>query len=254
MAFLNSHASVRRFTDRPISADDERRILETAERAPTSSNLHAWSVISIRDEAKKKKLAELTGNQSHVAESALFLVWLADLYRLQRLADQREYRSNVDFTESFLIAVVDCALAAQRGLMAAQALGMGGVMVGGIRNHIEEVSSLLQLPKFVTPVMGMSLGYPATKPKIKPRLPLEGLAFQETYDSDAIDAAVAAYDDTIASLGYLEGREVEPEKYGEFDGRYSWSEHTARRMATTNPITRREHLLDYLHKQGFLRK
>ncbi len=254
LAFLNSHASVRQFTDRQISAEDEARIIETAERSPTSSNLHAWSVVSIRDDAKKKTLAELTGKQAHVAQASVFMVWLADLYRLQRLAEAREYRSNVDFAESFVIAVVDCALAACRGLMAAQAMGMGGVMVGGIRNHIEEVTTLLKLPKFVTPVMGMSLGYPAKEAKIKPRLPIAGLAFKETYDTEAIDAAVAAYDETIAQLGYLEGREVEPEKYAEFEGSYSWSEHTARRMATTNPITRREHLLDFLHQQGFLRK
>lgn len=253
IAFLNSHASVRRFTDQNISADDELTICYTAQRSPTSSNLHAYSIVSVRNQATKQKLAEVCGGQDHVAACPLFLVICADLYRLKQMATKRGYPFHGDHTEALLIATVDAALVGGRALMAAQALGMGGVMVGGIRNHPDQACELLNLPELVYPVFGLSLGYPTKAPAIKPRLPLEGLLFRETYDTEAIAPAVADYDQTIGELGYLKGRESESEKYPGFDGDYSWSEHSARRMASDNPGTVRMHMKSFLQSRGFLK-
>lgn len=252
--FLNGHGSVRQFTDKGISQEEELAIVSCAERSPTSSNLHAYSIIRVRDQHKKAKLSELTGNQKHVADCPLFLVFCADLYRLSLLASERSYPFNGEYAESFIVATVDAALAACRALEAAQALGMGGVMVGGIRTNPDEVCELLKLPDLVYPVMGMSLGFPATPAKVKPRLPLEGLSFAEEYDKSKITAAVATYDDMIDGLGYLRGREVEKDKYPGFAGRYSWSEHSARRMASTARGVQRGHLLPFLQERGLLKK
>lgn len=254
LTFLNGHASARQFTDRTINEDDERIIVTTAQRSPTSSNVQAYSIISVRDQSKKARLAELCGNQAHVERCPLFLVFCADLYRLLRLNEARGYDFYGEYTEPFIIATVDCALAAGRALQAAQALGMGGVMVGGIRNNPQEVADLLELPDLVYAVMGMSLGYPGRQPSIKPRLPRAALHFHETYDVSSIDTAVAEYDKTIDEVGYLKGREVEPERYPGFNGLYSWSEHTARRMASTKKGTLRPHLMSFLQKRGLLKK
>ncbi len=253
LEFLNSHGSVRQFTGKPITAEDEHTILATAERSPTSSNLHAYSIISVRDQSKKSKLAELSGGQQHVADSALFLVFCADMHRLGMINRERGYDFHGDTTEAFVVATVDAALAAGRALMAVQAMGMGGVMVGGIRNDPEQVSSLLKLPDEVYPMMGMSLGYPKKPARIKPRLPLRGLCFSEEYNANAIADAVSEYDQTI-DMGYLKGREVEKENYPSFEGTYSWSEHSARRMASEAPSVQRPHLLEFLRRKGFLKR
>ena len=254
LEFLNSHGSCRHFTDKQISKEMERVILSTAQRSPTSSNLHAYSIISIRDRNRKARLAHLVGGQAHVAQSSLFLIFCADLYRLSLLNKERGYRFHGEYTEMFIVATVDAALAASRALLAAQAMGMGGVMVGGIRNNPEEVASLVKLPELVAPIMGMSLGYPEKEPSIKPRLPLEGLSFQEEYDPEQMEVAVAQYDREIEELGYLKGREILPEEYPEFSGTYSWSEHSARRMADSRPNALRPHIKAFLEKRGFLRK
>jgi len=250
---LRSHASVRQFADRAVSADDEEIIAATAERSPTSSNLHAYSIVSVRDQEKKARLAVLTGNQNHVAACPLFLVFCADLHRLQSIADVKGYPCHSEYTEAFVVATVDAALAADRALIAAQALGIWGVMVGGIRNKPEEVCDLLKLPSLVYPVMGMSLGYPAAPPKTKPRLPLKGLWFKERYNESASVAATEEYDHIIDAGGHLTGREVDKQNYPDFAGTYSWSEHSARRMAGTSPNVLRPHLLDFLRNRGFLR-
>lgn len=254
LEFLNSHVSIRHFTDDPISPEQEDQIVSTAERSPTSSNLHAWSVVSVRNRETKRRLAELCGDQRHVADSALFLVFCADMSRLADLARGRQYVFHGGSAEAFVVATVDAALAGSRALMAAQAMGLGGVMVGGIRNYPADVCELLELPELVYPVFGMSLGIPVKTGRVKPRLPLEGLHFRERYNKDAIGPAIARYDKTIRGLGYLEGREVDPEKYPDFDSEYSWSEHSARRMASENPLVKRPALKGFLQKQGFIVK
>ena len=252
--FLTSHVSVRKFTDQPVDEKTEMTIVTTAQRSPTSSNLQTYSIISVRDPHKKKRLAEWAGDQAHVEQCPLFLVFCADLYRLSLLSKARNYDFHGDYTEPLLIATVDAALVAGRALDAARALGMGGVMVGGIRSNAQEVSDLLELPNLVYPVMGMSLGYPANIPRVKPRLPIEALYFRERYDDSAIPAAIKVYDQAMDAVGHLKGREVEPEKYPNFEGNYSWSEHSARRMASTKKGTLRPHLLAFLQKRGLLRK
>ena len=252
--FLSSHASVRKFTDREVSADTEYTICATAERSPTSSNLHAYSIISVRNRTTKLELARCCGNQSHVAACPLFLVFCADLHRLKNLTDRRGYTGHTDFAEMFIVATIDATLAAERALIAAQALGLGGVMVGGIRNQPEEAAQLLGLPDLVYAVMGMSLGYPAGPVQVKPRLPLEGLCFSEKYNEASIEAAVAEYDRIITELGHLEGREVEKDKYPSFSGTYNWSEHSARRLASIDPSVLRPHMLEFLRKRGFLKR
>lgn len=254
IAFLNSHVSVRSFTDQQISEEDEHTIVTTAQRSPTSSNLQTYSIIGIRNQQTKEKLSVLCDNQAHVAASSLFLVFCADLYRVKKVTEERGYPPLAEYADKFVVATIDTALVAGRALEAAQALGLGGVMVGGIRVYAEEVAQLLNLPEFVYPVMGMSLGYPKAQNKQKPRLPLETLYFRERYETNLNQDALAQYDNTLDALGYLKGREVQKERYPNFSGQYSWREHSARRMASTAHEALRPELLSFLQKRGFLKK
>lgn len=253
LAFLNSHGSCRQFTGDPISETQELQIITTAQRSPTSSNLQAYSIIGIRDPETKARLADIAGHQAHIAQSPLFLVFCADLYRLSTLNESRGYAFHGDDTELFLVATIDTALAAGRALLAAQALGFGGVMVGALRSDPGQVCDLLKLPHLVYPVMGMSIGKPVSKPKVKPRLPVPAVYHHEEYAENNFEQLIAEYDQTLDRLGYLQGRQVEPERYPDFAGTYSWSEHTARRLASDNPTFRRQHILSFLHEKGWLK-
>lgn len=247
---LNSHASVRTFSGKDISDKDELTIISTSQHSSTSSNRQAYSIIGVRDRQKKETLSELAGNQQHVIDSSLFLVFCADLFRLELINKQKKYETHSDYTELFIIATVDAALVAERALITAQALGIGGVMVGGIRNNPDKVDALLHLPKLVYPVMGMSLGYPLKQPIVKPRLPLETIYHREVYTDINYDKFINEYDIVIDKLGHLKGRKVLAEKYPNFKGLYSWSEHTARRHAEIV----RPHMKSYLESKGFLTK
>jgi nitroreductase len=254
VGFLNSHVSVRQFTGQDITEEDERLIVTTAQRSPTSSNLQAYTIIGIRSQPTKGTLAELCGNQAHIAQSSLFFVFCADLNRLAKINEAKEYRFTGEYTELCLVATVDTALVAGRALMAAQALGLGGVMVGAIRNNPAKITELLGLPSFTYAVMGMSLGYPKSVPQVKPRLPIDAVYCREHYNAEKFEEAVSEYDDTIIEGGHLKGREVKNDEYPNYEGKYSWSEHSARRLADMSPTALRPHMKSYLESQGFLQK
>ncbi|MBX4334522.1 nitroreductase NfsA, partial [Mycobacterium tuberculosis] len=80
-------------------------------------------------------------------------------------------QAQLGLAEQLLIGVVDTALLAQNALTAAESLGLGGVYIGGLRNSIEAVTELLELPQHVLPLSGLCLGWPAHSPDIKPRMP-----------------------------------------------------------------------------------
>ena len=53
---LIARKSVRAYTDEPISAADERAIISAAYEAPTAGNQQLYSIIVVRDQAKKDAL------------------------------------------------------------------------------------------------------------------------------------------------------------------------------------------------------
>ncbi len=56
---------------------------------------------------------------------------------------------------------------AQSALTAAEAMGLGGVYIGGVRLHIEELTEVLDLPKHVVPLVGLCIGHPGRKTRTK---------------------------------------------------------------------------------------
>ncbi|MGL6355803.1 nitroreductase family protein [Aeromonas veronii] len=106
-------------------------------------------------------------------------------------------------TSSFLqvtsiVRVCEPEARQQLAMLAAQSLGLGGVYIGGIRNHPVEVSELLGLPHQVIPLFGLCLGHPAQQPEQKPRLPRGLVVYQERYQHELDRDLLARYDQQIA--------------------------------------------------------
>jgi FMN reductase (NADPH) len=211
--------------------------------------MQAYSVVAVADPAKRSRLAELCGNQEHIAQAPVFLAWCADLARLDRACELRGYIQETGYVENFLVAAVDAVIAAQSAVMAAESLGLGICYIGSIRNHTQAVIDLLGLPRLVFPVTGMTVGWPAAEPPIRPRLPQSAVLHLEHYASEH-DAELAEYDRIMAASGIYGGRQIPvPGKPDEMED-YGWTEHTARRVAQAV----RTDLREVLERQGFALK
>ncbi len=212
--------------------------------------MQAYSVVAVTDPAKRSRLAELCGNQEHIAQAPVFLAWCADLARLDRACELRGYRQETGYVENFLIAAVDAVIAAQSAVLAAESLGLGICYIGSIRNNTQAVIDLLGLPRLVFPITGMTVGWPAAEPLVRPRLPLQEMLRWESYDHTGQDEALAEYDRAMAATGIYGNRQVPTPGKPDIMEDYGWTEHTARRVAQAVRVG----LRDVLEKQGFALK
>ena len=83
---MKHHRSIRSFMEKPLSDEQIQTIVESAQAASTSSYVQAYTIIGIKDAAKKAKLAELAGDQAYVAKNGHFFVFCLDLHRLELAA------------------------------------------------------------------------------------------------------------------------------------------------------------------------
>ena len=236
---LASHASVRSYRPDPLPEGILEVLITAAQSASTSSNLQNYSIIAIEDEEKRRLLSELTDN-AHVAQAPLFLVFCPDLHRMEVVCRRQGHPFEDRKMEMFIQAVVDAALVAQNAAIAAESLGLGICMIGGIRNQTAKVAELLNLPPRSFALVGMTVGYPAKPAKVRHRLPLDVILHREVYSDDNLEDGLRRYDEVTAKSGIYAGRQVvtpeqksgEAQAEGEKQPRiYGWSEHSARRMA-----------------------
>lgn len=181
-----AHRSVRKFKKQPLTTEQIETIVRCAQSASTSSFIQAYTIIGVTDTDKKQKLAELSGNQPYVAENGHFFVFCADLYRHEVIGEIEggDVIPSLESTEKFMVSLIDTALAAQNAVIAAESMGLGICYIGGLRNRLEEVKTLLQIPERVIPLFGLAVGYPDQETDKKPRLPLHHVYQENLYNSD----------------------------------------------------------------------
>ncbi len=244
---IHRHGSVRKYKPDPISPETIETLALAGQRASTSSNLQMTTVVAVTDAGMRAKLAEICGGQAHVAQAPVFLAWCADLRRLDRACELRGHVQVTDYVENFLVAAVDVAIAAQNAALTAESLGLGICYIGSIRNDTAAAIALLELPRLVFPVVGMTVGWPAAPAPIRPRLPVSAVLHWEKYDSAPKDAELAEYDRAMSATGIYGGRQVPAsDRPGEMTD-YGWTEHSARRVAQAL----RTELREVLRQQGF---
>lgn len=243
---IHKHGSVRQYKTDPLPRELVETIVVAGQRAATSSNLQMYSVVALTDPKKRARMQVYCNGQKHISQAPVFLTWVADLSRLERVCQVRGYTQQAAGVENFLLAAVDAVIAAQNAALAAESIGLGCCYIGAIRNKPREVIELLNLPRLAFPLVGMTLGWPIKVPKIRPRLPLDAILHWGQYDPKDEGDHLGKYDQEMIETGIYSGRQVSdadpipPEQYG-------WTEHTARRVSQVM----RPHLREVLAEVGF---
>lgn len=243
-AFLN-HRSVRKFRPEPIPESTREALIAVAQSAATSSNLQLWSVVEVDDPERREQIAQFCADQHQVRSAGWFLAFIADHYRLRQAgAAAGEACEGLDYAEYLIMAIVDAALAAERLVAAAEHLGIGSCYIGALRNDPAGVQELLELPEGTFGVFGLCLGFPAEpmSAAIKPRLRPDAIRHREVYRRE-VGPGVAEYDERMRE--FYESQRMK--------GDVTWSARSARRV-DEHHLTGREVLLDYLRRQGFVRR
>lgn len=240
---LLNHRSVRSYSTQPLPEGALETAIAAAQSTSTSSNLQTWSVVAVEDPERKARLSAIAANQSHVRNAPLFLVWLADLARLEATAARADVDpEGLHYLETLLVGVIDAALAAQSAVVALESLGLSSVYIGAIRNDVVKVAAELGLPPRVLPVFGLCVGYADdTQPtQVKPRLPQAAVLHREQYDVPGQVEQIGHYDEIMAAFQRGQGLEDA-----------GWSSRSINRWRTRASLHGRDRLREALNTLGF---
>ena len=243
IATMLDHRSVRGYKPDPVPPGTLETMIAAAQSAATSSNMQWTSVIATTDSAKKKVLAEIAGNQKHIEECPLFLCWIADMNRHVSIsaAEQVEFET-MPWLETFMVACIDVALAAQNAVVAAESLGLSTLYIGAMRNDPEKVAELFSLPKQSFVVFGLCVGYATEKAagEVKPRLPQPAILHHERYDTATADAGRKAHDEEMMSFSARHELQAG-----------TWTQRVLNRLGPLKSMNGRERMRATLAKLGF---
>jgi FMN reductase [NAD(P)H] len=225
----------RRYSDRVVPESLVRLLLATAFSASSKSDFQQASALWLQDRAHRDRLAALFPDMPWIGSAPVFLVFLGDSRRLERLGELRGHRQDNGAIEGFFNAAIDAALALQTCILAAETLGLGTCPISVLRNRIVEVAAILELPDKVFPVAGLCLGYPAQPGFISMRLPPEATVHIDRYDDSGLADAVDGYDRRRDARHSLNDRQRDPARFGTAEF-YGWSEDKARQTASPEGI------------------
>ena len=225
----------RRYSERAVPDALVRLLLAASFSASSKSDFQQASALWLKDRVRRDRLASLFPDMPWIGAAPVFLVFLGDARRLDRLGELRGKRQDNGALEGFFNATVDAALALQTCILAAETLGLGTCPISVLRNRIAEVAGILELPDKVFPVAGLCLGYPAQQGFISMRLPLEATVHIDRYDDSRLEESVDGYDRRRDARHSIKDRQRDKARFGtpEF---YGWSEDKARQAATPEGI------------------
>ena len=243
IAVLLQHRSIRGYRSDPLPPGTLETLIAAAQSAATSSNMQTWSVIAVSDPRIKADIAKCSQEQKQIEQCPLFLAWIADLSRAERLGRTEGVKLDaLRFFETFLVASIDAALAAQNAVVAAESLGLSTVYIGAMRNDVRRIAEILALPKGTLGVFGLCVGYadPDAPSEIKPRLAQGAILHRERYRVPDEAALRRDYDAKLAAFS----------KRNEMVND-TWTERVKSRLGSAAALRGRDRLRAHLNELGF---
>lgn len=247
VAGMLSRSSQRRFRPEPVSGEMLEILLAAALSAPSKSDLQQASIVIVRDPARRAAVNGMVDSLPWVAQAPVFLVFCGDNLRIRRISDLRGKPFPNDTLDMFMNAAVDAGIVMQAFVTAAEAMGLGCCPISLVRNRVEALGELLELPVGVFPVAGLCVGHPAGVARLSMRLPTSVTVHTDRYDGGRFDADLAAYDARRAAREPVDaGKQRHVERYG-VAAHYTWSEDKARQYS----VPERHSFGPYVRAQGF---
>ena len=167
---LHARKSVRVFTDREITHEEKKAILEASVQAPTAGNQQLYTILDITDQKLKEALVETCDNQPMIAEAKMVLIYCADCKKWYDAYVATGCNPRKPGVGDLLLAVCDAVIAAQNAVTAAESLGIGSCYIGDVMENFEQQRELLKLPEYVMPVGMVIFGFPTEQQmrRVKP--------------------------------------------------------------------------------------
>jgi nitroreductase len=197
--------AIRRYRDEPVPPEVLRAILFAATRAPSGSNRQPFRFVVLTDGPNAQAAKRLIGTAARRIWSSKRSLdgydrGSAVIDRSPKARMARTMQSFVDNFESVPVVVLPCLVryrdpmpaegasiypACQNILLAARALGFGGVLTGWQQAVDTELKRLLAIPEDVHVAATITLGRPLGAHGPVRRRPMSELVFEERWQAEA---------------------------------------------------------------------
>ena len=163
---IRNRRSIRAYTDQPVEPEKIERLLEAARLAPSASNRQEWRFVVVTDPDTRKKLVQAANNQQFVGRAPVVIAACAETDGHVMRCGQPSYP-------------IDVAIAIDHLTLQAVAEGLGTCWIGAF--YEEPVKKLLGIPAEIRVVELLTVGYPASEPRPRSRLPRERIVHWERW-------------------------------------------------------------------------
>ncbi|MHB0877319.1 MAG: nitroreductase family protein [Anaerolineae bacterium] len=145
LSAITSRRSIRRYTSEPVTSEQAEMLIDAAWAAPSGNGKRAWHFVVVMGQEGREALSEVHRWAHMVAQAPLAIAVCADLGQ----------------APTFWID--DCSAAAQNILVAANAMGLGGVWIGihHSEGYQQYVRGTLGLPPHLGVHCLLAIGHPA---------------------------------------------------------------------------------------------
>lgn len=147
--------SVRNYTDKEVSEDQLRVILEAAQCAPHAGSVPSWYFYVVQDKKLLNALSVMTDYTTLIKDISALIVVCGDL--------------TISGAEQFWVQ--ECSAATMNILTIVEEMGLGAVWLGvyPIMDDVTYVKNNLGIPQHLMPLNMIPIGYPKKHPESKIR-------------------------------------------------------------------------------------
>jgi nitroreductase len=158
--------SIRKYTDQPVEPEKLDLLLQAAMAAPSAMNCRPWEFVIVTD---PEKLAQFRKRLIFGNRNALAAIVVCGNPSLSTNPAAR------------LFWVQDCSLAGENILIAATGLGLATVWIGvhPVAEFVRVVRQIIGLPKHITPLGLIYVGYPAEEKPARTQYEARRVHWQE---------------------------------------------------------------------------
>jgi nitroreductase len=155
---IEKRASVRDYTDQPVSDETLARILEAGRLAPSAKNRQSWRFVAIIDSDVRARIQDAAFGQEYVGQAPAIIALCTTNIEYKMPNGQLSYP-------------IDLALAGSFMMLQAQHEGLGSCLVTTFRE--DDVKSILTVPYSMRVVLLLTVGHPAAEAERLHRLPFD---------------------------------------------------------------------------------
>ncbi|MDO9578877.1 MAG: nitroreductase family protein [Candidatus Cloacimonadales bacterium] len=238
---LMNHRSIRKYTDEVPNEEIIETIVKAGQQAAFAGQL--GSLILSRDKTR------------HPFSAPLYFIICVDIHRMRKVMEKRNWQMISSDAAMLMFGVQDACYLAQNLVIAAESLGLGTCYLGFVPFNADKLIEKYKLPPKVFPLVGISVGYPAENPPVRPRYPLDFACYDGVYlefSDEQIEKAMQVMDEGYLGQDYYQNGKLiiklENDREETFDGKtYSWTEHISRKWGQwlQDPMEMKEILKKY---------